>query len=520
MAATLLIIMALGLVVVPIFSPVAAADSNSSKGVMSLTDEGRTLTDIQPASVKVGLTPDSKWYGLKTFYEGTVSWAKGIYSKQSQADYLVFLGEKRAAELRTILEKGIPEPKIVAKVLDSGYDYFVKVKNILADASDAVYWPRLGKLREQLYQEQVEFAKWEYEQKIAMGDVMAKNQPSFATQWLQAMIAVSNAFEQQRQERTEASIAQRQYSQEMADYLLQWGESNKQWVDELAQYNKNISPDSIARTKKAADDFAAKVKQIKESDNPNQKDLAEVVDIFNKELDKIDQEDLDKSDKAAGSETAPTGNQPAPAANNNPTPAPKAPTPKPAPKAPTPKPVLKPVPSETVNQEPLVLNYWKQLFGQVNVFFDVSLSAEGGLPPYHYQLGTGGGFPPHGIVLDANGRISGTPSIEGTSNFSACVVDTAGTNVCASMAITIQPAPEPEPEPEPLNCVDCDAADEACYQVWQGWKNDCRAESLTPEHYDDPNWYNENCYAKFPEWEGECERQEAECEANNSPGCP
>jgi len=77
------------------------------------------------------------------------------------------------------------------------------------------------------------------------------------------------------------------------------------------------------------------------------------------------------------------------------------------------------------------------LNGTVGVNFNHNFTASGGLPPYHFQLETAGGFPPMGIILDANGRLSGIPSVAGTSYFKACVVDTAGKIKCQDITMTI-----------------------------------------------------------------------------------
>jgi|GEM_PF-5614780 len=192
---------------------------------------------------------------------------------------------------------------------------------------------------------------------------------------------------------------------------------------------------------------------------------------------------------------------------------------------PTPvKPELKKLPSTSNNSAPLVMNYYKQLNGNVSNFFNAAFTASGGVPPYHFQLGTAGGFPPQGIIVSPSGVISGTPSAVGTYIFNVCAVDATGSYACANTTMYVNPkiesAPEPELEPQPQNCRDCAAEDETCYQKWQGWLKDCRAESNSPAHYSDPNWYNENCYAKIPTWEGQCEDDEAACEKANPRGCP
>ncbi len=61
----------------------------------------------------------------------------------------------------------------------------------------------------------------------------------------------------------------------------------------------------------------------------------------------------------------------------------------------------------------------------------------GGQPPYHFQLGSGVGFPPVGLSLGLNGILSGTPSTAGTSTFSVCAVDVAAKSACRTVTMTV-----------------------------------------------------------------------------------
>jgi hypothetical protein len=155
-------------------------------------------------------------------------------------------------------------------------------------------------------------------------------------------------------------------------------------------------------------------------------------------------------------------------AKKDPTVEPKAPEPpkRPAPAVPKPaqigvpakpapaKPKLETIPSETVQTKPLVLVYYPVLAETVGTYVSVQYGAQDGLPPYHFQLETGGGFPPIGLILDANGRLSGTPKAAGNFKFSVCVVDMTGESVCYQTVFTVSeaqqapPPPAPAPEPE------------------------------------------------------------------------
>ena len=104
-------------------------------------------------------------------------------------------------------------------------------------------------------------------------------------------------------------------------------------------------------------------------------------------------------------------------------------------------PVLETIPSETVNTNPLILlGYYDGLQGRVGSYFSANFGGQGGLPPYYYKLETGVGFPPMGLILDVNGRLSGTPSAAGTSNFGVCVIDTAGKSECATFRMVVAAA--------------------------------------------------------------------------------
>lgn len=80
-----------------------------------------------------------------------------------------------------------------------------------------------------------------------------------------------------------------------------------------------------------------------------------------------------------------------------------------------------------------------------NALCQNSTDPMGGQPPYHFQLGTGVGFPPIGMTLNLNGTLTGTPNFAGTSRFSVCAVDLVASFSCANVALTIDPAPTTPP---------------------------------------------------------------------------
>lgn len=72
--------------------------------------------------------------------------------------------------------------------------------------------------------------------------------------------------------------------------------------------------------------------------------------------------------------------------------------------------------------------------------FEETSNPTGGQPPYHFTLGTLGGFPPFGILLNLNGLLTGTPTIEGTRVFTVCAVDLVGQESCQQTSLEVKPA--------------------------------------------------------------------------------
>jgi hypothetical protein len=73
--------------------------------------------------------------------------------------------------------------------------------------------------------------------------------------------------------------------------------------------------------------------------------------------------------------------------------------------------------------------------------FPATTNPTGGNPPYHFQLGTGVGFPPIGISLSLNGILSGTPSIPGLRAFSVCAVDLSANSICRNVSLNVTEPP-------------------------------------------------------------------------------
>ena len=78
-----------------------------------------------------------------------------------------------------------------------------------------------------------------------------------------------------------------------------------------------------------------------------------------------------------------------------------------------------------------------------------SLAVTGGNPPYHFQLASGSGFQPMGLILHPNGILDGTPSAEGIYDFTVCAVDQSGTQNCKAVSLEVKPKEEEPKEEEP-----------------------------------------------------------------------
>jgi hypothetical protein len=77
--------------------------------------------------------------------------------------------------------------------------------------------------------------------------------------------------------------------------------------------------------------------------------------------------------------------------------------------------------------------------GAVGVAYNFNFAvATGGTEPIRYQLETGCGFPPIGLVLGTNGTLSGTPTVVAANTpFSVCAVDATGRSVCSGVRMSV-----------------------------------------------------------------------------------
>jgi len=75
--------------------------------------------------------------------------------------------------------------------------------------------------------------------------------------------------------------------------------------------------------------------------------------------------------------------------------------------------------------------------------FDNSINPTGGEGPYHFTLGTSGGFPPFGMFLNLNGLLTGAPSAASVNPFyfTVCAVDLAERQKCRETSLTVLSSP-------------------------------------------------------------------------------
>ena len=67
------------------------------------------------------------------------------------------------------------------------------------------------------------------------------------------------------------------------------------------------------------------------------------------------------------------------------------------------------------------------------------VQASGGEEPYSYESDSyGTGAPPMGTIIDINGHLTGTPSVEGDYDFGICVADATRTSECTQASIKIK----------------------------------------------------------------------------------
>ncbi len=436
------------------------------------------ILPVQAASsstpAAVWITPTSKLYGLKLFYEGTVEKFTKILPIKYQEEYLLHLADVRSKEMLTMANAGIIDPRPLLTALNQSFAYQKAANNLAPNGPADMFWSTMEKLTSIFQEEKKGLNDW---QKVRAESIKKyqeeqKNQNPATGQLLADIKKFVNemfvAADRAEIERIQKLVAERADTDKLLNYLSAWAEQNRQLAQNLNNY-PNLDPDQVDQAQKVANDFVDKIKVIKDSGTSDKDQLKQVVDNFKNNLIKLDQAHMAQMQNTAGTITpAAQNNQPA-VVHNQPVAAPVKP-----------KPVLKIIPSASVNTQKLQLLYNKNIVATQNQTILEGYGAMGGLPPYHYQLETGVGFPPHGVILTPIGDLSGMPTIAGTYTFGVCVVDSSGSSVCGTTVMTVQETevkPAPPPEPTQPQCDDytwqrsmTSAANNICASTW----DDCR----------------------------------------------
>ncbi len=95
----------------------------------------------------------------------------------------------------------------------------------------------------------------------------------------------------------------------------------------------------------------------------------------------------------------------------------------------------------SVNPLPVQITTTSLPGGQVQTAYSATLAATGGLAPYTWSLFSG--LLPTGLTLQANGTLSGTPTLAGTFPFIVQVRDAAGQTASATFSLNIAALPPP-----------------------------------------------------------------------------
>lgn len=443
---------------------------------------GITACQVQAAEPHAWITPNSVFYGYKIFGEWVKEKIVSIGGVESELSYVSKRIRNRAEELITLEADGKVNTPAYIEANNRYHNLETRFNTILNEieiadryklAQDELNQSR--GLGEEDYtqvhyrilnQQKMDEIQNQITEANNSGDnaKVAELRAEFnqAKQNDAAAIAISKSIELQDKQNVE-QIKNLLPAKEKVDYGLLWANKYKQDIENASQNEifKN-NTDQFDKAKKAIDDLIFDLKTIP-LDKVDDKKLDDLFAVARKIL---------QDTSGAIGQKILNGNliKPLPETKSQKT------TITPTEKTPefVPKKKLETIPSESVSTETLMLSgrNYDNFNGQVGEEFTHYFSATGGLPPYRYQLETGVGFPPQKIILDANGKLSGTPTIAGDSTFGVCVVDTAGKSDCHTVTMTVDPAEEALPQ--------CDvyawqrsmtgSVNQACVSTW----DDCR----------------------------------------------
>lgn len=404
--------------------------------------------DIEKSKVGGGIVPGSFWYRYDLFYEEAWQDVLGIFSRKAQLSYIEKRIKEREAEAweMVVTTKSALSDEAI-RALGLKQDYRAKAKAIAVSGEDD---ERIKAIETNGLRFDAEYGKYVAKEledvasakKQVRDEIAAARKAGNAGELIDLAKRANEA--QQKENDLFARNAQYVGTSEMISELLEntvTGAAKAELILQRAARTEESKKATDAAWKKLLADLdAAKDAQsdaeakVLDTLTKNLQQLIHKIEVANNQKVLAERKKQDLKDiKAAAPQEAKK---------------PVAPPP-----APKPKPALEKIPSESAEQYPLtIVGNFGGLNGEVNKFFTAQFSAEGGLPPYHFQLGTGGGFPPQGVILDASGQISGTPRIAGRYTFDACVVDTVGKSDCETFAMVVEPpvqeAPPPPQEPE------------------------------------------------------------------------
>lgn len=406
----------------------------------------------QAPSVQAGITPDSQWYDLKIFTEDVWTNILGLLSSDAEIKYLNRRMEKRGAEAIAMAEKnGADSPEFI-KALGLRFDYKNEIVNILGKEQPKAYQDYQNIIMGQIGRDEelrriINASPVKAELESKMNDLRAKLDQAKKSETAAQAETLLKELEKAKTDYSDFIKYQNDYSATLDNVANRaenyfTGEFKAELVLERAaaqaerakkdKYDGDMVKinNLIAEAKQAVKD--AKIKEITNFTDKLQKAMRDSEENFNKKR----ATDLAKQVPAEQSVKVPAKTSPLPVTlppqqKQEPVKLPPIELP----------PVLETIPSETVNTNPLILlGYYDGLQGRVGSYFSANFGGQGGLPPYYYKLETGVGFPPMGLILDVNGRLSGTPSAAGTSNFGVCVIDTAGKSECATFRMVVAAA--------------------------------------------------------------------------------
>ena len=92
-----------------------------------------------------------------------------------------------------------------------------------------------------------------------------------------------------------------------------------------------------------------------------------------------------------------------------------------------------------INQVLIGISPARLPIGQVGVAYGSAFSATGGTPPYTWSLAPNSPGLPPGSFLSSNGSLGGTPTVDGTFDFTIMLTDAGGRTVDRDYSITILP---------------------------------------------------------------------------------